>query len=164
MMNKKPAVTVVIPTYNHAHFLKKCLHSVLDQTFTDWEAIVINNFSEDNTIEIVNNFQDPRIRLVNFRNNGVIAASRNEGIRLSRTDVIAFLDSDDTWHPSKLSRCIEELTPERGLICHAMRFVKDGRRWKDVKCGPLRKASYYKLLYNGSCLITSAVLVRKEHL
>jgi glycosyltransferase involved in cell wall biosynthesis len=163
-MSKKPAISIVIPTYNHAHFLKKCLQSVLDQTFSDWEAIIINNFSKDNTIEIVNNYQDPRIRLVNFRNNGIIAASRNEGIRLSRADVIAFLDSDDTWYPSKLSKCIEELTPERDLLCHALRFVKNGRHWKDVKCGPLRRARYYSLLYNGSCLITSAVLVRKEHL
>ena len=150
VMSKKPAVSIVIPTYNHAHFLKKCLHSVLDQTFSDWEAIIINNFSEDNTIEIVSNFQDPRIRLVNFRNNGIIAASRNEGIRLSRADVIAFLDSDDTWYPSKLSRCIEELTPERDLVCHAIRFVKNGKSWKDAKCGPLRRARYYSLLYNGS--------------
>ena len=163
-MSKKPAVSIIIPTYNHAHFLQKCLQSVIGQTFSDWEAIVINNFSEDNTIEVVNNYQDPRIRLVNFRNNGVIAASRNEGIRLSRADLIAFLDSDDRWYPLKLSRCIEELTPERDLVCHALRFIKNGRHWKDVKCGPLRRARYSSLLYNGSCLITSAVLVRKEHL
>jgi teichuronic acid biosynthesis glycosyltransferase TuaG len=163
-MSKKPAVSIVIPTYNHAHFLKKCLQSVLNQTFSDWEAIIINNFSTDNTIEIVNNQQDPRIRLVNFRNNGIIAASRNEGIRLSKADLIAFLDSDDAWYPPKLSRCIEELTPERDVVCHALRFVKNGKSWKDVRCGPLRRASYSSLLYNGSCLITSAVLVRKEFL
>jgi glycosyltransferase involved in cell wall biosynthesis len=162
MKDTRPTVTVVIPTYNHAEFLKKCLQSVLDQSFSAWEAIVVNNFSEDNTIEIVNSYQDPRIRLVNFRNNGIIAASRNEGIRRSKADLVAFLDSDDAWYPSKLSRCIEALTSERDLVCHAMRFIKNGKHWKDVRCGPLRKASYSHLLYNGNCLITSAVLVRKE--
>jgi len=96
-MNKTPVVSIVIPTYNHEHFLKKCLQSVVDQTFTNWEAIVVNNFSEDNTIAVVNSFHDPRIHLVNFKNNGIIAASRNKGIKLSRADLIAFLDSDDIW-------------------------------------------------------------------
>ena len=99
-MNKIPAVSIVIPTYNHGYFLKKCLQSVIDQTLTDWEAIVINNFSEDNTIDVVNSFHDPRIHLVNFKNNGIIAASRNEGIKISNADLIAFLDSDDSWYCS----------------------------------------------------------------
>ena len=161
-MNKTPAVSIVIPTYNHGHFLKKCLQSVVDQTFTNWEAIVVNNFSEDNTIEVVNSFHDPRIHLVNFKNNGIIAASRNEGIKLSRADLIAFLDSDDTWYPTKLNRCIEELTDDRDLACHNLRYIRNGKYWKDVKCGPAKKASFNNLLYNGNCLMTSTVVVRKK--
>ena len=161
-MNKTPVVSIIIPTYNHGLFLKKCLQSVLDQTFTHWEAIVVNNFSEDNTIEIVDSFNDSRIHLVNFRNHGIIAASRNEGIKLSNADLIAFLDSDDTWYPTKLSRCMEELNPNRDLVCHNLRYIRNGKYLKDVKCGPAKKASFYNLLYNGSCLATSAVVVRKE--
>jgi glycosyltransferase involved in cell wall biosynthesis len=161
-MNKRPTVSIVIPTYNHGHFLKKCLQSVIDQTFTNWEAIVVNNFSEDNTIEVVNSFHDPRIHLVNFKNNGIIAASRNKGIKLSRADLIAFLDSDDIWYPAKLNRCIQELTNDRDLVCHNLRYIRDGKYWKDVKCGPAKRASFNNLLYNGSCLVTSAVVVRKE--
>jgi len=156
-----PAVSIVIPTYNHSHYLKDCLQSVVDQTFTDWEALVVNNFSEDNTIEVVNSFNDPRIHLVNFKNYGIIAASRNVGIKLSRADLIAFLDSDDTWYPTKLNKCFEELTNHRDLICHNLRYVKNGKYWKNVKCGPAKKASFNNLLYNGSCLTTSAVVVRK---
>ncbi len=78
-MNHKPFVSVVIPTYNHAKLLKKALDSVLAQTFKDWEAIVVNNFSTDDTVEVVNSFTDPRIKLLNFNNSGVIAASRNRG-------------------------------------------------------------------------------------
>ena len=63
-----PFFSVVIPTYNHGHLIGRCLSSVLSQSFADWEAIVINNYSEDNTIEVVEGFQDARIRLVNFRN------------------------------------------------------------------------------------------------
>jgi len=161
-MTKTPAVSIVIPTYNHGHFLKKCLQSVVNQTFTDWEAIIVNNFSEDNTIEVVNSFNDPRIHLVNFKNNGIIAASRNEGIKLSNADLIAFLDSDDIWYPTKLNRCIEELTHDRDLVCHNLRYIRNGRYWKNVKCGPAKKANFNNLLYNGNCLTTSAIVVRKE--
>lgn len=155
-------ISIVIPTYNHAHFLSKCLKSVINQTFTNWEAIVVNNFSEDNTINIVESFDDHRIHLVNFKNNGIIAASRNKGIKLSRADLIAFLDSDDMWYPTKLSRCIEELTHDRDLVCHNLRYIRNGKYWKDVKCGPAKRASFNNLLNNGSCLTTSAVVVRKE--
>lgn len=160
-MNTRPAVSIIIPTYNHGHFLKKCLQSVIDQTFTNWEAIVVNNFSEDNTIEVVNSFHNPRIHLVNFKNNGIIAASRNKGIKLSRADLIAFLDSDDIWYPTKLNKCIEELTRDRDLVCHNLRYIRNGKYWKDVKCGPAKRASFNNLLYNGNCLTTSAVVVRK---
>ena len=58
-MTTKPYVSVVIPTYNHAKLLKKALDSVMAQTFQNWEAVVVNNFSTDNTIEVVNSFTDP---------------------------------------------------------------------------------------------------------
>lgn len=89
-MATKPYVSVVIPTYNHAKLLKKALDSVLAQTFQDWEAIVINNFSTDNTIEVVDSFADRRIKIFNFSNSGVIAASRNHGLREATGDFIAF--------------------------------------------------------------------------
>ncbi len=72
-MSDKPFVSVVIPTYNHAKLLKKALDSVLAQTFKDWEAIVVNNFSTDDTIAVVDSFSDTRIKLHNFNNSGVIA-------------------------------------------------------------------------------------------
>jgi len=94
-----PAVSVIIPTYNHARFLRAAIQSVVDQTFPDWEIVIVNNYSEDDTVQIVASFNDPRIRLVNFCNHGVIAASRNHGMSLATGKAIAFLDSDDIWYP-----------------------------------------------------------------
>ncbi|MFM8815465.1 MAG: glycosyltransferase family 2 protein, partial [Actinomycetes bacterium] len=108
-MNRSPLVSIVIPTYNHAPMLQRALSTVVKQTYQNWNAIVVNNFSTDNTLEIVAAFNDPRIQVVNFRNNGVIGASRNEGIALSTGTYVAFLDSDDTWVPSKLEKCVEIL-------------------------------------------------------
>lgn len=158
----KPTVSIIIPTYNHARYLKKCIQSIIDQTVKDWEVIIVNNYSNDNTIEIVESFNDSRIFLINFKNQGIIAASRNEGIRLARADLIAFLDSDDSWYPEKLERCITIMQKEYDLVCHGMQFVKNGKHWKKIMCGPKEKASYYQLLFHGNCLITSAVVVRKK--
>jgi glycosyltransferase involved in cell wall biosynthesis len=69
----KPRLSIVIPTYNHARFLRTALDSVRAQSLSDWEAIVVNNFSEDDTVAVVESYDDPRIRLVNFANNGIIA-------------------------------------------------------------------------------------------
>lgn len=161
-MSHLPVITVVIPTYNHAHFLRDALRSLCAQTYTDWEAIVVNNFSEDDTVGVVESFSDPRIRLENFRNNGVIAASRNRGIALAQGRYVAFLDSDDTWHAEKLTRCMEYFDNGIGLVCHGLRWIGDQER--DVFCGPEHCATFDALLYEGSCITPSATVVLKESL
>ncbi len=101
-----PLVSVVIPTYNHARYLVRALESVLNQTFTNWEAIVIDNHSTDNTDEVMESFSDPRISYLKIHNNGIIAASRNAGIRVAKGEWIAFLDSDDWWTQDKIMKCL----------------------------------------------------------
>jgi glycosyltransferase involved in cell wall biosynthesis len=161
-MISSPVVTVVIPTYNHAVFLSEALRSLCAQTYLHWEAIVVNNFSEDDTISVVESFEDPRIRLENFRNDGVIAASRNRGIALARGRYIAFLDSDDTWYPEKLARCMKLFSGEVGLICHGLHLI--GNQDRDIYSGPSNRATFDALLDYGSCLTPSATIVRKEFL
>ena len=159
-MSDSPLVTIVIPTYNHAHFLRDALRSVCAQSFTDWEAIVVNNFSEDDTVAVVESFKDSRIRLENFRNNGIIAASRNRGISLARGRYIAFLDSDDTWYPEKLARCLSYFDNGIGLVCHGLHWIGDQE--KDVFCGPAKRATFNALLDKGNCITPSATLVLKD--
>ena len=72
-----PFFSIIMPTYNQANFIKAAIQSVLDQTFEDWELIIVNNYSSDETIKVISNFGDDRIKVINFRNNGIIAASRN---------------------------------------------------------------------------------------
>lgn len=154
-------VSVVIPTYNHAHFLGRALQSVLDQTYRHWEALVVDNHSQDNTDEIVGSFNDPRIRLLKINNRGVIAASRNLGMREARGEWIAFLDSDDLWYPAKLDRCMEVLGSGYDLVCHGERWLGDGRD-REVHYGPESRASYESLLFEGNCISTSATIVRRN--
>ena len=93
-MNSKliPIVSIIIPTYNHAKFISKALQSIIDQTFKKWEAIIIDNNSTDDTDKILKKFSDNRIKCLKINNNGVIAKSRNLGIKSAKGEWIAFLD------------------------------------------------------------------------
>ena len=162
MPGATPVVSVVIPTYNHAQFLRAALQSVLAQSTVDWEAIVVNNFSQDETIEIVAAFEDSRIRLVNFRNNGIIAASRNHGVQLAHADLVAFLDSDDVWYPRKLERCLDAIAQGFDLVCHGEAWTTGAAPARNMFYGPAARAAYRALLFDGNCISTSAVVVKKS--
>ena len=159
-----PTVSIVIPTYNHARFLAGALQSVINQTYPHWEALVINNFSEDNTEDVVRSFNDSRITLINFRNNGIIAAGRNEGIRRATGTFVAFLDSDDTWMPRKLERSLQALEAGADLVCHAENWVGGGLADRTMQYGPSEMATWHNLLLRQNCISTSATTVRRSTL
>ena len=159
-MNNSPLVSIVIPTYNHAPMLQRALATVVDQTYQNWNAIVVNNFSTDNTLEVVAAFNDPRIQCVNFQNNGVIGASRNEGIALATGKYVAFLDSDDTWFTTKLEKCVEILESGSDLVCHAEYWIDESGKSRLVAYGPSEAATHHNLIYKGNRISTSATVVR----
>lgn len=100
-----PIVSVIMPLYNSARFVKQAIDSVLSQTFQDWELIIINDCSTDNSLSVVQPYvdADPRIRLLETtESSGSPAVPRNIGIEHARGRFIAFLDSDDMWYPKKL--------------------------------------------------------------
>jgi glycosyltransferase involved in cell wall biosynthesis len=153
-------VSVVIPTFNHAPLLNRALESVCQQTYPNWEAIVVNNFSTDNTIEVIELFKDSRIKLINFSNNGVIAASRNQGINAASGKYIAFLDSDDKWYPTKLEKCVDAAQTGAQLICHGELWINTDSSTRAVMYGPVKNAKYEKLLFRGNCISTSATFIQ----
>lgn len=162
MNNTAPFFSIVIPTYNHAHFMKRCLDSLISQTHQNWEAIVVNNFSEDNTIEIVEGYNDPRIRLINNANGGIIAVSRNKGISEAKGDWICFLDSDDWWYSNKLEFSLPYLN-DYDLIYHSLDKQFLGKSNAGVINGRILKNDIAKdFLVNGFCIPNSSVVVRRE--
>jgi glycosyltransferase involved in cell wall biosynthesis len=95
-------VTVIIPTYNRAHLIQETIQSVLDQTFSTWELIVVDDGSNDNSENVVRKFADERIKFYRLEHSGKISQVRNAGLRHASGNYIAFLDSDDLWEPHKL--------------------------------------------------------------
>jgi glycosyltransferase involved in cell wall biosynthesis len=162
--NADPLVSVVIPTYNHARYLGRALQSVLNQTYANWEAIVIDNHSTDNTDEVLASFADPRITYLKIYNNGVIAASRNAGIHAAKGEWIAFLDSDDWWKVDKLRVCFENVNEGVDLAYHDLEVVTNPPRLfrKKLNGRQVKTPVLSDLLARGNAIVTSSTLVRKK--
>ena len=162
-----PFFSVVLPTYNHAHFLGRALQSLMDQTYPHWEALVIDNNSIDNTDDVVTSFCDPRIRLLKIHNNGIIAASRNMGISESAGDWIAFLDSDDCWYSNKLNIFMTYIKSNHiyDVLCNdELRSDLITGSKKVLRYGPYEFDFYKVLLLKGNRLSPSATIVRRDFL
>lgn len=129
MSARHPLVSVVIPAYNAARYLTGSIPSVLAQSWTDFELIVVNDGSTDATEACVASYDDPRIRLVSQANRG-LAGARNGGIRSARGEFVAFLDADDLWHPEKLACHVAHLQshPAVGVSYSASAFMDDQGR------------------------------------
>jgi glycosyltransferase involved in cell wall biosynthesis len=164
-----PLVSIVIPTYNHAKFISKALKSVIDQTYKNWEAIIIDNESVDETYKLINNFNDPRIKYFKISNDGVIAKSRNLGINEAKGEWIAFLDSDDWWTKDKLEACVSKISKNVDFIYHAHEYVSKSKSFfkkKIIRGRQLKKPILNDLLIGtitkGSQISNSSVIVRKN--
>ncbi|MGB7293042.1 MAG: glycosyltransferase [Thermodesulfobacteriota bacterium] len=103
-----PLFSVIIPTYNRRYLFETALKSVLNQTYMDFEVIVVDDGSTDQTSEVIQNFVDARIKYLHQENHGVSHA-RNRGLEISKGKFMAFLDSDDRWVPQKLRRAKESI-------------------------------------------------------
>jgi len=99
-------VSVIIPAYNRANIVRETVDSVLRQTYAQFEVIVVDDGSTDNTREVLATYRDPRVRYF-YKTNGGLSSARNFGLSAATGEYIAFLDSDDVWRPWKLSAQVE---------------------------------------------------------
>jgi len=159
-----PSVAVVIPSYNCAHYLAEAVDSVLAQTYRDFEVIVIDDGSTDNTAEVAARFGS-RIRCIHQENRGLPAA-RNRGIRESQSPYIAFLDADDAWFPEKLAEQIPAFSadPEVGLVYSDLQVLYDDGQLAPSFLGtrPLAASGYvFDRILRSGFIIPSSVVVRR---
>ena len=154
-----PQVSVVIPAYNAAPYLRQALDSVLAQTFRDLEVIVVDDGSTDATSQILSGYAS-RVRVLRQQNAGV-AKARNHGIAASKGRYVAFLDADDAWYPHKIDRQVATLSSDGRQGAIYTRFVAtdadlrpSGLRWQ-----PGRRALLEDLLFDGNVIAAGASTV-----
>jgi glycosyltransferase involved in cell wall biosynthesis len=164
-MNKtKPAISVVLPVYNGARTIARTVASVLAQTYPDFELIIVNDGSADNTLEIISKIDDRRVKIETRKHAGV-SASRNYGAACSRGRYLAFIDSDDIWLPEKLEVQIDAL--EKNLLAAAAYGWTDYIDEKDRLIFPGAHISfsgniYDRLLVSDFLESGSNIMIRKE--
>ena len=117
---KSPLISVILPVYNAEKYLAEAIDSILNQTFTDFEFIIINDGSTDNSLSILQSYQtqDSRIRLFSRENKGIVM-TMNEGIDLARGEWLARMDADDIAMPSRFERQLQHLKETSADICGA---------------------------------------------
>ena len=160
-----PLVSVIIPTYNRAEDLKRALQSVFNQTFSDWEVLIVDNHSTDETDGVIKSFNDPRIKFFKVHNEGVVAVSRNLGLKHAAGEYIAFLDSDDWWLPEKLEESIKYMNRGADVVYHDLyTVIKPGQvvNLRRTRGRQLKSPVFYDLAGKGNALPNSTVVARRK--
>ena len=148
-------VSVIMPSWNTGKFIAESIQSVIDQTYKNWELLIVDDCSTDNTDQVVASFNDDRIRYLKNKKNSGAALTRNKAIREARGEWIAFLDSDDLWFPKKLERQIKFMK-KNNLVFSYHEYVKIDEESKQLNIyvsGPrvVTKRKMYNYGYPG-CL------------
>lgn len=164
MENKTPAITVLMPAYNAAEYIKEAIDSVLNQTFTDFELLIINDGSTDDTENIIKGYADKRIKLHTQPNAGVIGAL-NKGLELSTADLIARFDADDICYPNRLKVQFDFMQshPDYVLVGSATDYIdKDGEYLFEWQPGAYSHEELQKAILTTCPFDHPAIMYRRD--
>jgi glycosyltransferase involved in cell wall biosynthesis len=157
-----PCVSVLMPTYNRVWIIERAIRSVIQQSFGDWELIIVDDGSTDGTLDLLRSIHDPRL-VVLPQPHGGQARARNHGLAHARAPLIAYLDTDNVWHPHFLEVMTSELRPSEVMAyCSQHLFLVEGDRshftivGRKVRSEPFNPAR----MLSGSYLDTNSVLHR----
>jgi glycosyltransferase involved in cell wall biosynthesis len=156
----RPTISVVIPCYNAGKFLRETIDSILAQTYSAMEVIVVDDGSTDNSAAIAESYGPP-VRVLRQHNQGESVA-RNRGIEVAQGEWIAFQDADDYWHPNKLSRQVDSIRDDCSAICtRYFRFTNDVSVARNRRVKKLRSFSVKDMLRDGQPFSISSLMVKR---
>lgn len=154
-----PLVSVIIPTYNSSETISECINSVLIQTYTNIEIVVIDDGSVDTTVDILSDFlvnNENRIILLSQKNSGPSVA-RNNGILHAKGDYIAFLDSDDAWYPEKIEKQVKLYLEYKDLILLGSLYSIGNKVFRTNVLPDIKEVYLTSLIFK-NCFVTSTVM------
>ncbi len=127
MIIDDPLVSIITPVYNHERYIGRCIESLLAQTYTKWEMIVVDDGSTDGTAEVVKSYDDCRITYLYQQNRGVgrLASTINEGLSRSKGDLVTMFPSDDTWPPYRLEKQVPVFNEKSVVLCFGRQYLID---------------------------------------
>jgi glycosyltransferase involved in cell wall biosynthesis len=158
-----PIVSIVITTNNRVNLLAETLCSILSQTFSSFELIIVDNMSEDGTREYIDSILDARIHYFRNINYGIIAINRNFGIRHAKGKYIAFCDDDDLWLPNKLTEQVSLMERQLAVaLCYSNAESFIGTKILDLQRGRKVYRSHFFELLRGNYIPNSSVMVRRS--
>lgn len=162
-MTHAPFVSVVMPVYNVGDRLLRSVASVLEQSYSDLELIIIDDGSTDDTLPILRCIENSEARIrVETQPNAGPAAARNHGIRIARGRVIAFLDADDVWHLDRLKLCLAHLShrPQAGMLYSRVEFTGEKRRQRGTVTRHFKQLQAQDLIADNPICTTSNIIAR----
>lgn len=157
-------ISIIMPAYNAARYIEEAITSVLNQTYQNWELIIIDDYSTDETAQLIQAFckKDSRIHHIINKINLGVAKSRNKGISIAAGEWVAFLDSDDCWHPEKLKKQIDFAESHKGeFIFSGSGFMDQSSTLLDYYLAVPEEITYKELLKQ-NIISCSSVLIRKS--
>lgn len=161
-MNSRPLVSIGLAVYNGEKFVSRAIESVINQTFNNWELIIVNDGSTDSTHSIIKSFNDPRITIINLKRNQGVANARNKYIQATSGKYLAIIDADDQWLENKLATQIDFLEKHPDYaICGTYANKTDGNRSVIWKYPTTDEEIKIRLIW-GSAFIHSSLVIRSE--
>ncbi|WP_063656162.1 glycosyltransferase family 2 protein [Aliivibrio fischeri] len=153
-----PLVSIIMPAYNSENFIIRAISSVISQTYPHWELIIIDDASSDNTVSLVSNINDIRIKLIKLdKNTGSPSGPRNVGLDIAKGDYIAFLDSDDVWYKDKLYYQVNYMKDNKvDFTCTGYDLIKNNEIISTYS--PPSFVGYNNLLLNNSVGCLTAMI------
>ena len=160
-----PKVSVVMPVYNRQKYIKSSVESILNQTFTDFEFIIVNDGSTDKTLEILKSYTDKRIKIIENEKNSGIVFSRNRGLNNATGQYIAMMDSDDIAYSNKLMKQVDFLdkNKEYGMVGTWVKFIDENSKYTGGKWKlPAKPDLIPPIMLFRNYFVQSTILVRRE--
>mgnify|MGYP004491871841 CR=1 FL=1 len=148
MKKTKELVSIIMPTYNCGEFIERTINSIIDQTYTKWELIIVDDCSKDNTQQVLQKYKlDKRINYIKLAKNSGAAVARTEAIKRAKGNYIAFLDSDDIWYPEKLTKQLKFMqTNNYDFTCTAYEQIDENDKSLNKIIKTKKRADYNRIL------------------